>query len=222
MSAQPLKTHLFLFDIDGTLIASGGAGEYSMRKAVKDMFGVEDGLKGVEIAGRTDHLITKNVFQKFGAQWTPELAAEFLDLYLGHLAVELPRNRLSALSSDFVSSLALARTEAARAGLPVLVLPATGGVTGNEFAQGWNLYLDRNSNGTYDSGDTLVRTYPALPGTLKLQGTSTIQFTAIGYLTPAASVTFVLCPSAGSLHDGVQITVPPNGLADVTRITTCT
>ena len=91
MSAQPLKTHLFLFDIDGTLIASGGAGEYSMRKAVKDMFGVEDGLKGVEIAGRTDHLITQNVFKKFGAQWTPERAAEFLDLYLGHLAVELPR-----------------------------------------------------------------------------------------------------------------------------------
>ena len=91
MSVKPLKTHLFLFDIDGTLIASGGAGEFSMRQAVKDMFGVEDGLQGVEIAGRTDHLITRNVFQKFGAQWTPERAAEFLDLYLGHLAIELPR-----------------------------------------------------------------------------------------------------------------------------------
>jgi type IV fimbrial biogenesis protein FimT len=131
------------------------------------------------------------------------------------------RNRLSALLSDFVSSLVLARTEAARAGLPVLVLPADGGVTGNEFAKGWNLYLDRNSNGSFDSGDTLIRTYAALPSTLKLQGSSPIQFTAIGYLTPAAAVTFVLCPSAG-LRDGVQITVPPNGLADVTRITTCT
>ncbi|MEY2873761.1 MAG: hypothetical protein RLZZ373_1132 [Pseudomonadota bacterium] len=131
------------------------------------------------------------------------------------------RNRLSGLSSDFVSSLALARTEAARAGLPVLVLPADGGVTGNEFAKGWNLYLDRNSNGSFDSGDTLIRTYGALPSTLKMQGTSPIQFTAIGYLTPAAAVNFVLCPSAG-LRDGVQITVPPNGLADVTRITTCT
>jgi Tfp pilus assembly protein PilX len=39
---------------------------------------------------------------------------------------------------------------------------------------------------------------------------------ALGYLTPAAAVGFVLCPSAG-LRDGVQITVPPNGLADVTR-----
>jgi type IV fimbrial biogenesis protein FimT len=130
------------------------------------------------------------------------------------------RNRVSALSSDFVSSLALARTEAARAGLSVLVLPADGGVTGNEFAQGWNLYLDRNSNGTADTGDTLLRAYPALPTALKLQGTSAIRFTALGYLTPAAAVEFKLCPSAG-LRDGVQITVPPNGLADVARITTC-
>lgn len=130
------------------------------------------------------------------------------------------RNQLSALSSDFVSSLALARTEAARAGLPVLVLPTSGGVTGNEFAKGWSLYLDRNSNGAVDTDDTLLRTYPALPGTLKLQGTSDLRFTALGYLSPAAAVSFTLCPNA-ALRDGVQITVPPNGLADVTRITTC-
>lgn len=130
------------------------------------------------------------------------------------------RNRLQSLSSDFVSSLVLARTEAARAGLPVLVLPATGGVTGNEFAKGWNVYLDNNSNGTYDSGDTLLRTYAALPSTLKMQGTSTINFSAIGYLTPASAVTFVLCPSTG-LKDGLQVTVPPSGLADVTKITSC-
>ena len=61
-----------------------------MRLAVQDMFGVEDGLGGVEIAGRTDHLITQNVFKKFGVEWTPERATEFLDLYLRHLTVELP------------------------------------------------------------------------------------------------------------------------------------
>ena len=93
MSAQTAKTHLFLFDIDGTLISSGGAGEYSMRLAVQDMFGVENGLEGVEIAGRTDQLITQNVFKKFGVEWTPEGATEFLDLYLRHLAAELPRKK---------------------------------------------------------------------------------------------------------------------------------
>jgi len=62
-----------------------------MRLAVQDMFGVEDGIRGVEIAGRTDHLITENIFKKFGVEWTPERAAEFLDLYLQHLAQEIPR-----------------------------------------------------------------------------------------------------------------------------------
>jgi len=93
MSLQQAKTHLFLFDIDGTLIASGGAGEYSMRLATQEMFGVENGLEGVEIQGRTDHLITQNVFKKFGVQWTPERATEYLDIYLRHLAVELPRKK---------------------------------------------------------------------------------------------------------------------------------
>jgi len=93
MSAQPAKTHLFLFDIDGTLIASGGAGEYSMKLAVEEMFGEKDGLGGVEIAGRTDHLIMENIFKKFGVQWTSERATEFLDHYLRHLAEELPRKK---------------------------------------------------------------------------------------------------------------------------------
>ena len=129
-------------------------------------------------------------------------------------------NRLSALSSDLVSSLVLARTEAARAGLPVLVRPATGGVTGNEYGKGWSLYLDKNGNGTVDSDETPLRTYAALPGTLRMQSASTLNFSAIGYLTPASTVTFVLCPATG-LKNGVQITVPPSGLADVARITTC-
>lgn len=91
MTKPSAKTHLFLFDIDGTLIASGGAGEYSMRLAVHDMFGVENGLQGIEISGRTDHLITRNVFKKFGVEWTPERAASFLEMYLSHLTEELPR-----------------------------------------------------------------------------------------------------------------------------------
>jgi phosphoglycolate phosphatase-like HAD superfamily hydrolase len=90
-SSAARKTHLFLFDIDGTLIASGGAGEHSMRLAVQEMFGVEDGLAGIEIAGRTDHLITENIFKKFGLPWSPERAAAFLELYLKSLAEELPR-----------------------------------------------------------------------------------------------------------------------------------
>lgn len=91
MNIAPAKTHLFLFDIDGTLIASGGAGEHSLKLAVRERFGVEDSLRDVEIAGRTDKLITLNIFKKYGVDPTPEHIADFLDCYLGHLATELPR-----------------------------------------------------------------------------------------------------------------------------------
>jgi phosphoglycolate phosphatase-like HAD superfamily hydrolase len=84
-----LKTKLILFDIDGTLITSGGAGEYSLKLAVKDFFGVEDDLKGVEIAGRTDTGIVRRVFERHGREITPESQAAFFDRYLHHLAREL-------------------------------------------------------------------------------------------------------------------------------------
>ena len=84
------KTHLFLFDIDGTLITSGGAGEYALKLAIREHFGQEEGLEGIEIAGRTDKLITQAVFRKFGADPDPAKVTQFLDTYLGHLAAQLP------------------------------------------------------------------------------------------------------------------------------------
>ncbi len=86
--SPPLK--LILFDIDGTLLASGGAGERALRHAVHERFGVEDDLKSVEIAGRTDSGIARQVLQKYGVAVTPENIAAFLDHYLQHLARLIP------------------------------------------------------------------------------------------------------------------------------------
>lgn len=93
MTESADKTHLFLFDIDGTLIASGGAGEHSLKLAIKDEFGVDDNLHDIEIAGRTDKLITLNVLKKYGVEPAPERITQFLDRYLYHLAQELPRRK---------------------------------------------------------------------------------------------------------------------------------
>jgi beta-phosphoglucomutase-like phosphatase (HAD superfamily) len=43
-----------LFDIDGTLVLTGGAGARAMTRAFADVFGVRDGLSGVSLAGRTE------------------------------------------------------------------------------------------------------------------------------------------------------------------------
>jgi phosphoglycolate phosphatase-like HAD superfamily hydrolase len=89
ISVQPRK--LLLFDIDGTLLASGGAGERALRQAVLERFGVDDDLKTIEIAGRTDSGIARQVLKKYGKPETPEEIAAFLDTYLHHLALYLPQ-----------------------------------------------------------------------------------------------------------------------------------
>src|SRR5215208_486241 len=49
-----LRAGLVLFDIDGTLLLSGGAGVRAMTKAFAATFGVADAFAGTLIAGRTD------------------------------------------------------------------------------------------------------------------------------------------------------------------------
>ena len=48
---------LVLFDIDGTLVLTGGAGVRAMNRALEDAFGPTEGLDGIPVAGRTDWAI---------------------------------------------------------------------------------------------------------------------------------------------------------------------
>jgi phosphoglycolate phosphatase len=81
---------LLLFDIDGTLLTSGGAGEQALRGALRDRFGISDDLAGIEIAGCTDSGIARAVLERHGIAQTPEHVAAYLDGYLHRLPQELP------------------------------------------------------------------------------------------------------------------------------------
>ena len=83
---------LILFDIDGTIITSGGAGERALKLGLKDKFGIEDDLKGIEIAGRTDSGIVRQLCRKFGLEESPETFARFFDGYLHRLEEQLPKS----------------------------------------------------------------------------------------------------------------------------------
>ena len=58
------KKRLLLFDIDGTLIHSGGAGVHALRSAFKERFGIDDDLRDIEIAGMTDSGIVVSILNK--------------------------------------------------------------------------------------------------------------------------------------------------------------
>jgi len=87
-----VKTKLVLFDIDQTLLYSGGAGEKALMLALRDRFGREDDLRGIEIAGKTDVWIAHRIFEAHGIQPEAENVQSFLDGYLGRLEQELGRN----------------------------------------------------------------------------------------------------------------------------------
>lgn len=82
---------LFLFDIDGTLLLTGRAGEHALRLGLKERFGVEDDLSGISFAGSTDGAIARQMFGAHDIPVTPENLADLFDGYVHHLARELPQ-----------------------------------------------------------------------------------------------------------------------------------
>jgi phosphoglycolate phosphatase len=88
-----MQKRLLLFDIDGTLINSGGAGVEALKVALKERFGIDDDLDDIEFAGMTDSGIVKNILNKHKIPANPENIAAFLDSYVHFLPDELPRRK---------------------------------------------------------------------------------------------------------------------------------
>jgi phosphoglycolate phosphatase len=76
---------LLLFDIDGTLVSTGGAGVRALKLVIEKRYGVHDDLHDVEIAGRTDSGIAASILKKYGASETNGKVGDFLDEYVGFL-----------------------------------------------------------------------------------------------------------------------------------------
>jgi phosphoglycolate phosphatase-like HAD superfamily hydrolase len=74
-----------LFDIDGTLIQSGGAGEKAFARVCETEFGVANGAARLHFAGRTDPSIVRDFFQQHRIEPTSENFRRFFDQYLLHL-----------------------------------------------------------------------------------------------------------------------------------------
>jgi type IV fimbrial biogenesis protein FimT len=136
-------------------------------------------------------------------------------LAAGSMNSTLNNNRAYATQDEFVAYLALARSEAARRGVPVVIV-AIAPVTGNAFGAGWNVFVDANANGAFDTGETVLRSHDALPSSFLVgDGTTTsIAFGPLGFLVGASALDIKLCPTDPTLG-GYDITVQANGLTDV-------
>jgi phosphoglycolate phosphatase len=77
--------HVCLFDIDGTLIKSGGAGKAALEAALAEEFGVTRPIDKLELSGRTDRAILADLFRQHVIDDTPENHARLSAAYLRHL-----------------------------------------------------------------------------------------------------------------------------------------
>lgn len=81
--------HVVLFDIDGTLLSSGGAGQAAMEATFLAEFGASGEVHGISYAGRTDYGIVTDLFNFHRLDADDTAIKKFLQAYLSHLPEHL-------------------------------------------------------------------------------------------------------------------------------------
>jgi phosphoglycolate phosphatase len=85
------RGRLVLFDIDGTLVLTGGAGLRALTRAGADVLGASDLLDDIPLAGRTDWAILQDVAVRAGRDLDGPLLGSLREAYLGFLREEIER-----------------------------------------------------------------------------------------------------------------------------------
>jgi len=109
-----------LWDIDNTLLYTGGAGSLGMARAFRDLYGVDDAFRRVEFSGRTDTAIFTDAALAHGiaADAIPAELPRFIDAYVDHLRATLGETSGGRVMPGVIDLLdALARRDDVRQGL---------------------------------------------------------------------------------------------------------
>jgi phosphoglycolate phosphatase-like HAD superfamily hydrolase len=81
--------HAFLFDIDGTLLSSGGAGKAAMEAGLAAVFGIAEVQQKVPYSGRTDRAIMRDLLSHHGIAATEANLTRLISAYLERLPAYL-------------------------------------------------------------------------------------------------------------------------------------
>ncbi len=85
--------HICLFDIDGTLISSGGAGKAALEAALAVEFGVPVISDQLTLSGRTDRAILADLVRFHALALCPTTSQRLIASYLHHLPSSLAAGR---------------------------------------------------------------------------------------------------------------------------------
>ncbi|WP_330924175.1 GspH/FimT family pseudopilin [Candidatus Sororendozoicomonas aggregata] len=156
---------------------------------------------------------------------TLAVAAILVSLAAPSMKSLLADRRIAAVTQQLYGSILLARSEAVTRGMNVSICRASGiadcASEGDNWASGWLIFVDGDSNGLLDAGDELLRVYQSQPDILTIiwnRGQS-LRINSRGQARDFG--TFTLCES---LPEGVAartISISLTGRARVSDTDTC-
>jgi type IV fimbrial biogenesis protein FimT len=157
-------------------------------------------------------------------------ASILLAIAIPGFSTTLLNNRRAAAANDFIGALSYARSTAVSRRLPVTMCHSASPTatppscsTSGGWQEGWFIFVDQDSDGVFDSGDTppdeLLRVHEALPPGITLKGQTAVanrvSFTAAGQATASYSGNLALCDSRGWTGDARVVLLGSGGRARV-------
>lgn len=114
-----MRPTILLFDIDGTLITTGGVGRRAIERAFDERYGRSDACTSFRFDGMTDRLIARQALTMLGVEPTDAAIDEILALYVRLLEVEVARAdaALYRLHTGIAEALAVAHEHGVGVGL---------------------------------------------------------------------------------------------------------
>jgi phosphoglycolate phosphatase-like HAD superfamily hydrolase len=107
MESLQRMTRLVLFDIDATILKSGGAGRRAMERAFAELYGLDNAFDGIVPDGNTDPLIFREILRMRVGEVDDEDAAVRAvgERYLHYLSDEMTRSEAAELMPGVVEVL---------------------------------------------------------------------------------------------------------------------
>lgn len=112
-----MRPTVLLFDIDGTLVDTGGAGRRAVERAFLARHGRPDACASIPFGGMTDRAICRGGLVAIGAEPSDDAIDALLEIYLDALADELARSPSARVHAGVEAALDLARAAGCAIGL---------------------------------------------------------------------------------------------------------
>ena len=136
----------------------------------------------------------------------------------------IQNNRMASHANELISSINLARSEAVKRGVGVK-LTASGTSAGNEWGDGWTVWIDTNGDGVIDDTEALKKV-DVFSGSVTLDstnGVSEYSYRADGSFeaggATGVSEVLELCDPNKTGETGRKINIAPSGRPSVSELT---